>query len=137
MNACEPWPPLRVLCVDDNRDAADSTALLLNVVGFEARACYDASSALTLNETFRPGACLLDLNMPGMDGVELAKLLRSGLGWRPVLLVAVTAMSDDQTRARTAASEFDLHLIKPVDPGKLVGVVDSLFRAAERRNGSA
>ena len=58
-------PPLRVLCVDDNRDAADSEAELLRVVGFDARACYDGPTALAEAATFRPGVCLIDLNMPG------------------------------------------------------------------------
>jgi two-component system OmpR family response regulator len=124
------WPPFRVLCVDDNPDAADSTALLLNTVGFEAKACHNGASALALNETFRPGACFIDLNMPSMPGDELAKRLRSGLGWRPLLLVAVTAMSDEQARTRIEEAGFDLHLVKPVDPEKLVQVVDNLFRAA-------
>ena len=71
-NGPEPWPPFRVLCVDDNRDCADSAALLLRAMGFEARACYDGPSALALNDGFRPGVCFVDLNMPGMDGDEVA-----------------------------------------------------------------
>jgi CheY-like chemotaxis protein len=133
MNLSEPWPPFRVLCVDDNRDCADSSALLFETLGFDARAAYDGPAALALNESFRPAVCLLDLNLPGMTGDELAKQLRAGLGWRPLLLVAVTAMSDEKARIRIEAAQFDLHLVKPVDPQKLVGLVDSLFRAASVR----
>jgi CheY-like chemotaxis protein len=129
--AGEPWPPFRVLCVDDHHDCADSSAMLLGLLGFEARACYDGRSALLANETFRPALCFLDLNMPGMAGDELARRLRSSPGWRPLLLVAVTAMSDEDSRARTAAAGFDLHLVKPVGPRDLLGVVDLLFRAAQ------
>src|SRR5690242_15936654 len=75
----EPWPPFRVLCVDDNRDCADSAALLLRTMGFEARACYDGQSALLANDAFRPALCFLDLNMPGMAGDELARVLREAL----------------------------------------------------------
>jgi two-component system OmpR family response regulator len=129
MKTEEHWPPFRVLCVDDNPDAADSTALLLGMVGFEAKACHDGISALQMNESFRPGVCFIDLNMPRIAGDELAKLLRSGLGWRPLLLVAVTAMSDEESHARIKEAGFDLHLVKPVDPQKLVQVVDRLFGA--------
>jgi CheY-like chemotaxis protein len=126
----EPWPPFRVLCVDDNRDCADSAALLLGTMGFEARACYDGRSALLINDSFRPALCFLDLNMPGMAGDELARKLREAPDWRPLVLVAVTAMSNEASRARIQAGGFDMHLVKPVDPGKLVEAVDLLFRMA-------
>jgi two-component system OmpR family response regulator len=122
-------PPFRVLVVDDNRDAADSTALLLETVGFEARACYDGRSALMAADAFRPSICFLDLNMPGMTGEELAVRLRTWAAGRPLVLAAVTAMSGPEARDRTTAAGFDLHLVKPVDPFQLVEVVDTLFRA--------
>jgi len=122
-------PPLRVLVVDDNRDCADSTALLLQTAGFEARACYDGATALQLVATFRPGLCFLDLNMPGMDGDELAVRLRTWARRRRLVLVAVTAMDDSDHVERIEAAGFDLHLVKPVDPFDLVQVVDTLFRA--------
>jgi two-component system, OmpR family, response regulator len=136
MNADEPWPPFRVLCVDDNRDSADSAALLLGAMGFDAKACYDGASALALNESFRPGVCFIDLNMPGMDGDELAVRLRSGSGWRPILIVAVTAMSDEKSVARSEIAGFNLHLVKPVDAQKLLQVVNSLFTSAEAKHTS-
>ena len=118
----------RVLCVDDNHDMADSTALLLNIVGFEARACYDGFTALNLVVDFRPNVCFLDLDMPEMNGCELAVRLRQWAAGRPLFLVALTAMSSDEYRDRIIAAGFDLHLIKPVDPYKLVNVVDAMFR---------
>jgi CheY-like chemotaxis protein len=126
----ELWPPFRVLCVDDNRDAADSAALLLRLVGFDAKACYDGAAALKLNRTFRPAVCFIDLHMPGMDGDELAVRIRSGPGWQPVLLAAVTAMSDECSLLRIKDAGFDLHLVKPVDPQQLVGLLNRLFSAA-------
>lgn len=123
-------PPLRVLVVDDNRDGADTTALLFQTVGFEAVACYDGPSALAAAAGFRPGACVVDLNMAGMDGDELAPLLRGQAGG-PVVLVALTAMSDDDSRRRTAAAGFDRHLVKPAHPRDLIAVVDALWRAYE------
>jgi CheY-like chemotaxis protein len=124
-----PGPPFRVLVVDDNRDAADSTAQLLTMAGFDARSCYDGASALAVADDFRPGVCFLDLNMPGMSGEELAVHLRERAGGRSLVLAAVTAMSSAEFRERTAAAGFDLHLVKPVDPFQLVEVVDTLFRA--------
>jgi two-component system, OmpR family, response regulator len=133
----EPWPPLRVLCVDDRRDCADSAALLLRVMGFETRACYDGPSALALNESFRPGICFLDLNMPGMDGDEVASRLLASAGWHPLLLVAMTAMSNEAASARITAAGFHMHLVKPVDPAKMLDVVDALMRAAEQARASS
>jgi two-component system, OmpR family, response regulator len=124
----EAW--LRALCVDDNKDCADSAAMLLRVMGFEAKACYDGGTALALNETFRPGVCFLDLNMPGMEGDEVCRRMLSSGGWRPFLIVAVTAMSNDESRARTKAAGFHLHLVKPVDSKSMMEVTDALMRAA-------
>jgi CheY-like chemotaxis protein len=114
--------------VDDNRDVADSTALLLQAVGFETWACYDGPSALRLAEQVRPSVCFLDLHMPGMDGDMVALRLREWAAGRPLLLVALTAMSGGEYRARISAAGFDHHLVKPVDPFNLVQVVDNLFR---------
>ena len=74
---------LRILCVDDNPDQADSEALFLRVIGFEARACYGGHDAIRVAGVFLPDVCLLDLHMPGMAGDELAARLRDGAGARP------------------------------------------------------
>lgn len=120
----------RVLVVDDNQEVADSAVELLRVVGFEALACYDGRAALDAARAFPPDVCLIDLNMPGMEGDELAPLLRARAGGRPILFVAVTAMGDEASRRRTADAGFSLHLIKPVDPHDLLRVVDELWRVA-------
>jgi CheY-like chemotaxis protein len=119
-----PFAPLRVLCVDDNRDAADSLGSLLRLVGFEARVCHDAATALTVAAGFAPEACVLDVTMPGMDGCELAASLRAGPTGKTLFLVAVTAHGGPGARERTAAAGFDLHLVKPVAPQTLI---DALF----------
>jgi DNA-binding response OmpR family regulator len=124
-------PPLRVLCVDDNHDMADSAAELLRTVGFDARACYCGFTALAEAAAFLPGVCLIDLNMPGMDGDELAVQLRAQAGGRPLVLVAVTAMSNTESSQRISDAGFDLHLVKPVDPHQLLAIVDALWRAWE------
>lgn len=118
------FPPLRVLCVDDNPDAADSLGTLLNMIGFVPEVYHDAGAALAAIDRFNPEACVLDLSMPGMDGCELAKKLRERDGGTKLLLIAVTAHGDDRTIAKTAAVGFNLHLTKPVAPQQLV---DALF----------
>jgi DNA-binding response OmpR family regulator len=127
----EAWPPFRVLCVDDNQDLADTTALLLKTVGFEACACYDGPTALDAAKSFHPSVCILDLNMPSMDGAELAVRLREQAKPNPVVLVAMTAMGTDEARVRIWEAGFNLHLVKPVSPAKLLEVVDALFRLAK------
>jgi CheY-like chemotaxis protein len=127
----------RVLCVDDNRDIADSTALLLRTYGFEARACYDGRSALRVASEVRPNLCLIDLNMPGMAGDELAVQLRGLPALRPIFLVAMTAMSEEAHRKRITAAGFDVHLVKPADTEQLVALVQQAQGKAERRKQSA
>jgi CheY-like chemotaxis protein len=119
--------------VDDNRDAADSLGALLRLVGFDARVCHDAATALTVAAGFAPEACVLDVTMPGMDGCELAASLRGGPAGRALYLVAVTALGDPDAVARTAAAGFDIHLVKPVAPQTLI---DALF-AFEQRHRAA
>jgi len=114
--------------VDDNKDVADSAAELLCIVGFEVQVCYDGPSALAAARGFLPDVCLLDLNMPGMDGDELAVRLRDQAGDRPVLFVAMTAMAGEEDRRRTETAGFHLHLVKPVDPHDLLRVVDELWQ---------
>src|SRR5207302_1120685 len=98
--------PIRILCVDDNHDAAESLALMLELVGLDARAAFDGSSALELTRRFRPHAVVSDINMLGMDGHELARRLREWAGPRPLLLIAVTARTTDDDRRKSAEAGF-------------------------------
>ncbi len=119
-----PQAPLRILCVDDNRDAADSLGALLRLVGFDARVCHDAATAFTVASGFCPEDCVLDITMPGTDGCELAAWFRARAGGAKLFLVAVTALGDAESLARTEVAGFDLHLVKPVAPQRLI---DALF----------
>ena len=103
----------RVLVVDDNNDAADSLAQILCLEGFEARACYDAESALALTRELRPEVAFLDLNMPGMSGLELAPKLRALSGNAAIRLIALTGMGQKTDVEATRAAGFDAHLTKP------------------------
>ena len=118
---------LRVLVVDDNRDAADSLADLLRLYEADVRVCYSGAAALELSGAFDFEAGVLDIHMPGMDGCELAGRLR-GATPNQVLLVALTGVSDDAARRRTAAAGFDLHLTKSSAPDLLVAALSAFAR---------
>lgn len=120
--------PMRVLCVDDRADNADSEVLLVEMVGFEARASYSGAEALAEAERFRPDVCLIDLNMPGMNGDVLAVRLRALLDTTPTL-IAVTAMNNEPSVARIKEAGFDYHLVKPVDPVVLIDTLNEIRRS--------
>ncbi len=106
----------RLLLVDDNRDAADTTAELLRLMGAEVAVAYDGASALDTVRDWRPDAILLDIGMPEMDGHEVARRLRemSPTIGRP-RLIALTGWGQEQDRERTREAGFDDHMVKPVD----------------------
>src|SRR5262245_32526936 len=118
---------LRVLCVDDNEDAADSLGTLLTMVGCATVVTHDAASALAQVEQFRPQAGVLDITMPGMDGCELARRLRAGPGGKEMLLIALTALGDHNSLERIADSGFDLYFAKPVPPRELYAVLNDFI----------
>jgi signal transduction histidine kinase len=105
----------RVLIVDDNRDAADSLALLLELEGHEVCAVYSAPAALEHARRFNPSVVLLDIGLPEMDGYEVARRMRAMPELRDVRLVAVTGYGQAEDRRRTRDAGFDDHLTKPVD----------------------
>jgi CheY-like chemotaxis protein len=117
--------PLRVLCVDDNEDAADTLGEMLTMAGHEVAVCHDGSSALVVVEGgFRPDVAVLDINMPGIDGCRLAEALRGQCGGDDLLLVAVTALGDYHSLERMADAGFHLHFTKPVMPESLFCVLE-------------
>ena len=114
--------PMRVLVVDDNRDGAESLVGLLGLIGFDARAAFDGASALDEATAWLPAVILLDIGLPGMDGYQVARLIRADQRLATVRLIAVTGWGAQTDRARTMAAGFDDHWVKPVDPAKLHGL---------------
>lgn len=110
-----PWPPRRILVVDDNVDAADSLAVLLRLEGHEVRVAHDGPGALAAVQADPPDVVILDLGMPGMDGFQVARRLKEQPGAKDVLLVALTGWSQEEDRRRCYEVGFDGHLTKPVE----------------------
>lgn len=106
----------RVLVVDDNADSADSLGMLLRSLGTEVRTVYDGPLALEVVQDYRPDAVFLDIGMPGMDGLEVARRIRRYPGLEGVLLVALTGWGQPTDRELTRAAGFDHHLVKPAQP---------------------
>jgi PAS domain S-box-containing protein len=126
---------LRILVVDDNVDAAESIAMLLSLDGHEVRSVHDAHGALEAASAFRPDVVLLDIGLPGMDGYEVARRLRSKNEVQGMRLVAVTGYGQQEDRDRTRDAGFDQHLVKPVEPDALNAVLGSVQAAkAPARN---
>lgn len=105
--------PFDVLIVDDSHDVADSMAELLDLIGFRSRAVYSARDALEAVRQAAPLCVLLDVKMPDMDGLDLARALRAQCG-DDVVLVAVTGAGPDDQRATDVFALVDHHFIKPV-----------------------
>ncbi len=116
----------RLLVVDDNRDAADSLAMLLRLQGHEVRVAHDGLAALELAKGYRPEMVFLDIGMPGMDGYEVARRLRRQPGLENVRLAALTGWGQAEDRRRTAEAGFDHHLVKPAEPNALESLLSGL-----------
>jgi signal transduction histidine kinase/CheY-like chemotaxis protein len=113
----------RVMVVDDNRDAAESLGMLLEMENCTVSVAFDGLQALAAVDEFRPDIVLLDIGMPGMDGYELARRMRATARGTELVLVALTGwgQADDKRRAMDAG--FNEHLTKPVDPDLLARVI--------------
>ena len=124
----------RVLVVDDNRDAADATSVLLELSGHEVKTVGDGSEALASAPIYAPDVVLLDIGLPGMDGYEVAVRLREIPETRASCLIALTGYGQPADRARAREAGFDHHLTKPADPDELLGLIAAWLQA--RRSGA-
>jgi PAS domain S-box-containing protein len=116
--------PRRILVVDDNVDAARSLAVALTARRHEVHCVHTPMAALHAAESFAPDIVVLDIGLPGMDGYEVARLLRSRPRERPLLLVAVTGYSEDRFSRRAEQAGFDHAMLKPVNVEALQAVFD-------------
>jgi CheY-like chemotaxis protein len=122
---------LRVLVIDDNHDAANVMAMLVETFGGTALAAYDGESGLAKLREFRPSVVLLDIGMPGMDGYEVCRRIRDQAG-QAIGVVALTGWGHEKDKQLAADAGFDAHLTKPADPARLAEVIGGL---SQRRRG--
>jgi PAS domain S-box-containing protein len=120
----------RILIVDDNRDTAMSTEMFLKLKGYQVYTTHDGKTALAAARSFRPDVVLLDIGLPGMNGYEVARRLRSDEALGDILLIAASGYGLDQDRARSRAAGMDDHLVKPLD---LDALPQLLARIREQR----
>jgi CheY-like chemotaxis protein len=124
---------LRVLVADDNRDAADTLAVLLGAWGYAVAVAYDGEAALRAARDHRPDCALLDLNMPRLDGYAAARLIRGELA--ETRLIAVSAYSDEAHVRRVYEAGFDEYITKPADPveiGRMLAMLDDIKKLAHQ-----
>jgi CheY-like chemotaxis protein len=117
----------RILIADDNRDAADSLAILLQMDGHEVTVVHDGRQAVATIDSFRPEIALLDIGMPELDGYEVARQVRQGPLGTSITLIAMTGWGQASDKARAAAAGFNRHLTKPIEPSALTGMLRSGF----------
>jgi PAS domain S-box-containing protein len=122
-----PEGAIRVLVVDDNVDSADSLAKLLLMLGYETRVAHDGHAALRAARDFRPRVSLLDIGLPGLTGLEVARRIRELDGGDRMLLVALSGWGQEDDRKRSREAGFDHHFVKPVD----IEVLTELLAAIE------
>ncbi|HEY5799389.1 MAG TPA: ATP-binding protein [Burkholderiaceae bacterium] len=117
---------VRILIVDDNADAAEMLAMLLDASGYRTQIEHGAHAALDRARSFRPDVCLLDIGLPEMDGIELARHLRSRTETAHAQLIAVSGYGQEQDRKKGLEGGFDYYMVKPVDTDKLLALLAKL-----------
>jgi CheY-like chemotaxis protein len=125
---------LRVLVVDDNRDAADTLAMLLSLWGYPVRVAYDGDEALLAADQFRPHCLFLDIGLPGVDGYNVARRLRANAAFADAELIALSAYSGKDHAARAREAGFNQYLVKPAEPARLqeiLAMLNKLLDVAE------
>jgi two-component system CheB/CheR fusion protein len=111
--------PLRVLVVDDNRDGADTLAMILRIYGYAIRVAYDGLAALEAADEFQPDVLVLDIGLPGLDGFTLAERLRGMPAFAHTTMIALTAYRGEEYRHRSKQAGFDHYLVKPAEVKQL------------------
>jgi PAS domain S-box-containing protein len=121
-------PTLRILAVDDNVDVAEGLASVLGLWGHTVRVAHDGAAALEVATDFSPEVVFVDLGLPRIDGLEVARRLRQARGPKPTLLVSMSGFGQEQTRRKSGEAGFHHHLVKPVDMDSLRSLLDSCAR---------
>ena len=118
----------RVLIVDDNRDSADSLAMLMQITGNKAFLAYDGAEALEAIDKYRPEVVLLDIGLPKLDGHEVCRRVREKSWGRDIIIIALTGWGQEDDRRKSTEAGFDGHLVKPVDYDRLLSLLAELTK---------
>jgi DNA-binding response OmpR family regulator len=113
-----------VLVVDDNLDAAETIAAYLRLEGHDTKVVNQGGEVLAAARVFEPQVVVLDIGLPGLDGYQIARQLRSSEETRDTLLIAVTGYGREEDRALAAEAGFDCHFVKPADPIEIQAAID-------------
>jgi CheY-like chemotaxis protein len=113
----------KILIADDNVDAAESLAMLLQLEGHDVTVVHDGHEAIAAFDSVRPDVALLDIGMPGRDGYEIARHIRRSPQGRSVMLIAVTGWGQDSDKTQALQSGFNHHFTKPVEPEVLTALL--------------
>ncbi|HEY4234250.1 MAG TPA: CHASE3 domain-containing protein [Lacipirellulaceae bacterium] len=111
--------PRRILAVDDNKDAVDTLAMMLRIMGHDLQTAYDGMEAVDVAAHFKPEIVLLDIGLPRLNGYEVCRRIRELPDGRNAFIVAITGWGQEEDRRRSREAGFDHHLVKPVDPQAL------------------
>jgi CheY-like chemotaxis protein len=109
----------RILVVDDNKDSADSLAMVLKMSGHDAHTAHDGLEAVEAAATFKPDVMLLDIGLPKLNGYEVARRIREQPWGKAIMLIALTGWGQNEDRRKSREAGFDAHLVKPVDHAAL------------------
>lgn len=115
--------PLRILIIEDNRDYAEGLQLFLELFGHEVTVAYTGTEGVEAALRMLPQVVLCDIGLPGLDGYEVARLLRANPLTANVHLIAVTGYGSERDRQRAAESGFDAHLVKPVEAAEILKLI--------------
>ena len=116
----------RILVVDDNHDAAESLAMLLNITGNKTSTAHDGADAFEAAARQRPDVVLLDIGLPTLNGYEVCRRIRDEPWGKEMVLIALTGWGQDEDRRKSHEAGFDGHLVKPVNYPALMALLDSL-----------
>ena len=124
---------LRILVADDNRDAAHTLAMMLDLEGHDVRRAHDGLETLALGQLFKPELILLDIAMPVLNGYQTARQIRERPWGRNTYLVALTAWGHDSDRQAALENGFQDHIVKPASIERLRSVVHVARDARDRQ----
>lgn len=131
----QPSKNLRLLVVEDNPHGREMMKMLLEMEGYDVVAASDGESALELIAHHRPDVALIDLGLPGIDGCEVARRIRTNSEFDQLFLIAVTGYGQAEDICRSLTAGFDIHLVKPLDPEKLVQMLNDRPKRQARAGG--